>query len=1159
MPIDIASGTAKLDFEDILIPGHVPLVWDRNYSTSLLTRPSSALGRGWTSRYFATLTYRESEFEFFTPEGNLEVIPNPDNQFARGELLQDFGAFLEVFREGGTAVVRTWDIETGAIWRYVFTPGAAGKPWPLAAIEDVTSHQGVDLTWDSISGHLLLAQQRLERRALVPSYDKKGRICRIELRAADGENHVITKYTYDDGLLSEVENAAGFADRFEYDVQGRIVREIVKDGGVFHYRYDLLGRCVLRTGLAHYNEKRLRFIDGIHTTEVTNSYGEKTVYQHLPTGQAVSIVDPLGGQRTTEYDKYGRIIAETGATGGIASYTYDAHGNRNSITNALGQITQFHFNEDHQALSMTDAAGSVWKRNYDEYGRLITSIDPLGGHWQLAYDAEGNVTKVINPKGDRKQMHFQKGILLSGTDWMNHATQFRFDGFGRVVERTGPLGQRTTFRYDVMGNPVVVHLPDDTALTATYNYSGSLTRFVDAMGNTTRWRYGPCARLMERTDPVGGTVSYVWGSEPGRIEVVINEKGERYSYERDEAGRIVREVSFDGALRQFNLNAEGHTTAYTNANEETIIQKRDLQHRVVCQHLPNGEQVEYAFDPLGQLITAINSDIKITIQRDVLGHITREDQGEEWVTSRYDEVGNLIEMRTSQGHESKYEYDANGRMSALVTAGGKRMSFERDANGNEVERQMFSGARLSQSFDVMGRLIGQRLDATVSSITGMTDGMRRNYTYDHSGALTRIVDGRWGQVDYSYDPAEHLLSSIRQRGTSGVGDSNEQFDYDLTGNITHIRAHGVRTVNGNAQSDTNDEFEYAAGNRLICKGNTRYEYDAEGRRIRKIEYANTNTPKVWTFEWNSLNRLCKLTRPDGEVWRYRYDALGRRVSKELIVKTLDTLPSAELNKPTPRYERFVWNQDVVVHQLKEAQEAVTWLFEATTFAPIAKVVNQEVQAIVNDHLGTPREIINETGQIVLLSIGGAWEGGTRVDLCPIGFQGQWKDTESGLACHRFRFYDLNTGCFISQDPIGLAGGENLYRYVPNPINWYDPLGLACNPENATHITYEGIKMKDGKPMPYIGYASKPGLGHSAQDVLKYRYPDTSHFVVKPEPFYVGNGQKGKNTARGLEQRTFEQRGGLEGTSNKQNPVGLGNDNREAYLKAADNHLAGLSG
>ncbi|HID4616176.1 TPA: RHS repeat-associated core domain-containing protein, partial [Pluralibacter gergoviae] len=60
---------------------------------------------------------------------------------------------------------------------------------------------------------------------------------------------------------------------------------------------------------------------------------------------------------------------------------------------------------------------------------------------------------------------------------------------------------------------------------------------------------------------------------------------------------------------------------------------------------------------------------------------------------------------------------------------------------------------------------------------------------------------------------------------------------------------------------------------------------------------------------------------------------------------------------------------------------------------------------------------------------------------------QYEDNESGLHYNLFRYYDPDSGRFTVQDPIGLAGGVNLYAYAPNPLSWIDPLGLSkCKPE-----------------------------------------------------------------------------------------------------------------
>ena len=101
---------------------------------------------------------------------------------------------------------------------------------------------------------------------------------------------------------------------------------------------------------------------------------------------------------------------------------------------------------------------------------------------------------------------------------------------------------------------------------------------------------------------------------------------------------------------------------------------------------------------------------------------------------------------------------------------------------------------------------------------------------------------------------------------------------------------------------------------------------------------------------------------------------------------------------------------------------------------------------VNDHLGTPQKILDQSGAVV-------WSG----DYKPFGsvnatvadlgnsfrFSGQYYDSETGLHCNWHRYYDSNTGRYLTPDPIGFEGGINLYAYVQNnPINFIDPEGLS---------------------------------------------------------------------------------------------------------------------
>ncbi|SEK13160.1 RHS repeat-associated core domain-containing protein, partial [Achromobacter sp. NFACC18-2] len=104
-----------------------------------------------------------------------------------------------------------------------------------------------------------------------------------------------------------------------------------------------------------------------------------------------------------------------------------------------------------------------------------------------------------------------------------------------------------------------------------------------------------------------------------------------------------------------------------------------------------------------------------------------------------------------------------------------------------------------------------------------------------------------------------------------------------------------------------------------------------------------------------------------------------------------------------------------------------------------------------DHLGTPQELTDAQGEIAWSAQYHAW-GAAKEAITeaaraagirnPIRFQGQYLDQETGLHYNRHRYYDPQIGRFITKDPIGFAGGLNVYQYADNPVGWVDPLGLA---------------------------------------------------------------------------------------------------------------------
>ena len=256
------------------------------------------------------------------------------------------------------------------------------------------------------------------------------------------------------------------------------------------------------------------------------------------------------------------------------------------------------------------------------------------------------------------------------------------------------------------------------------------------------------------------------------------------------------------------------------------------------------------------------------------------------------------------------------------------------------------------------------------------------------------------------------------------------------------------------------------GNLLKQYAGMHFVYDARGNLIEKQSPAGQQR-----YEWDAFNRLkaatVKETSRHSEA-RYFYDPLGRRIAKEV------------------NGERtvFGWDGDTLAYETN-SDSSTHYVYEAGSFVPLAQFVTASVTGIETpvwkptdrylpeedplqrvpqrtaearvfyyhcDQIGTPLMMTDDVGDVVWEASYKAWGEARKVieraskaagitPRNPIRFQGQQEDAETGLSYNRHRYYDTTTGRFISHDPIGLAGGLNLYQYAPNPIQWIDPLGL----------------------------------------------------------------------------------------------------------------------
>jgi len=403
--------------------------------------------------------------------------------------------------------------------------------------------------------------------------------------------------------------------------------------------------------------------------------------------------------------------------------------------------------------------------------------------------------------------------------------------------------------------------------------------------------------------------------------------------------------------------------------------------------------------------------------------------------------GGLRSQRDSSlGHRVRYAYDRAGDLST-VTLGLSEpfsklpipaaqrpdwvMQITRTQGGEELARAFPGGIRALWKRDDKGRLeerrvlTGVRVASDPRGASSGADVLRTQYAWRSSeqiASLSNLLSG--DRVDYEHDARGHLIRETRhKRSPQGAWQSEVVPRLsDQVGNLFR-------------QPDFKDAA-YGKNGQLLRWGQNTYVYDEHGRLALKTLADGAR----WLYRWSPAGRLLEVERPDGKVVAFEYDTFGRRTQKRF---------DGEVTT-------YVWDGNDLLHQHKRLADGSlaplsTWVFEPGSFAPLAKVEGNDRYAVVNDHLGVPQLLTDEKGTI-------AWQaqldvyGVPRDEVSagveqPVRFPGQVFDAETGLFYNRHRYYDAETGRYLSEDPIGLAGGTELFGYVPDPLVWEDPFGL----------------------------------------------------------------------------------------------------------------------
>ena len=409
----------------------------------------------------------------------------------------------------------------------------------------------------------------------------------------------------------------------------------------------------------------------------------------------------------------------------------------------------------------------------------------------------------------------------------------------------------------------------------------------------------------------------------------------------------------------------------------------------------------------------------------------------------YDPMNRLNVEIGFDNRETVYHYYGSGHLSAIKFNDRLITDITRDKLHREVSRTQ---GKLVTAFklDAIGRLEEQL--ATLEQQTAQTTQqalVNRYYRYDETGNLIQSRDLRMGNQDYYYDKLGQLTMT-----------GNEVFAFDPAHNLIER------------------ESEKRLNNQLHEYQGVTYHYDEFGN----LSQRKRNNGEVQTYSYNARDRLIKavIQRPNqkAETWHYQYDVLGRRMIK-VRSKNGEFLSETKT--------QFIWDGSHLVQEINhKTDRTFSYIYShPNSYEPLAQICTgykgegtqsetnaQHIHYFHCDQIGAPREMTDEAGNLLWYADYKGWGGIREAHNLkdahqPFRLQNQYIDEETGLHYNLFRYYDPHIGRFTQQDPIGLAGGNNLYRFEGTVQNQVDPFGLD------TYMCTRGLGKPSGSWSPIV--------------------------------------------------------------------------------------------
>jgi len=397
-----------------------------------------------------------------------------------------------------------------------------------------------------------------------------------------------------------------------------------------------------------------------------------------------------------------------------------------------------------------------------------------------------------------------------------------------------------------------------------------------------------------------------------------------------------------------------------------------------------------------------------------------------------------------------FSYDHMGRLAtttvqyAFLTGQTFTNTYSYDAGSNRTGYTAPDGSTNSYTYDTLNRLtnlsnswagaFGFSYDS-LSRRTSMTrpNNISTNYSYDSLSRLLSVLHQAGGTT--TIDGATYTVDNVGNRlsKTNQINSTTDNYTYDLIYQLTQVAQAGNTTESyaydavGNRQSSLGvSPYSYDNSNQLTSTPSATFTHDNNGNTLTKVEGTDT-TSYAWDFE----NRMTSVTLPaSGGVVSFKYDPVGRRIQK--------TFGSSTTN--------YIYDGAGIAEEVSGSGTILAKYAQGEGIdEPMAMSRSGAILYYHADGLGTITSLTDGSGSAqaaYTYDSFGKQILGTGSVTNPFRYTGRELDQETGLYYYRARYYDQNTGRFLTEDPLGHTGGINFYEFVSNdPSNRVDPLGL----------------------------------------------------------------------------------------------------------------------